>query len=94
MNLTGGIVLFATIWFLVFLMVLPVRFTSQRDAGEVVPGTSPSAPSEAHIVRKAQITTAIAAVLWAVIAWVILSGAITIRDLDWFHRLPPETQAG
>ena len=87
MNLTGGIVLFAVIWFMVFFIVLPIRFQSQEDAGSVVPGTPRSAPSEAHIPRKAKITTAIAVVLWAGIAWVILSGKVTLADIDWFNRL-------
>lgn len=87
MNLTGGIVLFAVIWFMVFFVVLPIRFTSQDEAGEVVPGTPRSAPADAQIGRKARITTLIAAPIWAVIAWVILSGAVTIQDLDFFHRL-------
>lgn len=92
MSVTGAIVLFAVLWFLVFLTVLPVRFVSQRDAGHVVPGTPASAPNEAHIVGKAKITTLITAVLWVAIAAVIMSGVITIRDLDWFDRLPPEQQ--
>jgi len=87
MNLTGGIVLFAVIWFMVFFVVLPIRFTSQDEAGEVVPGTPRSAPADAQIGRKARITTLIATPIWAVIAWVILSGAVTIQDLDFFHRL-------
>ncbi len=89
MNLTGGIVLFAVLWFLVFFCVLPVRFKSQAEAGEVVPGTHASAPADAGILRKARITTLIAAVLWAVLAYVILSGMVTIADLDWFGRLHP-----
>ena len=87
MNLTGGIVLFAVIWFLVFFCVLPIRFRSQDEAGEVVPGTPASAPADADIARKAKITTAITVVLWAVIAYVILSGMVSIYDLDWFGRL-------
>lgn len=87
MNLTGGIVLFAVIWFMVFFVVLPIRFQSQEEAGEVVPGTPPSAPADARIGRKAFITTLVAVLLWAVIAGVILSGVITIRDLDWFGRI-------
>ena len=89
MNLTGGIVLFAVIWFLVFFCVLRVRFKSQDEAGEVVPGTPASAPADAQIVKKAKITTAITVVLWAVCAYVILSGMVTIYDLDWFGRLTP-----
>ncbi len=87
MNLTGGIVLYAVIWFMVFFVVLPLRLTSQDEAGHVVPGTHASAPHEAHLKRKALITTGVATALWAVIATVILSGMITIEDLDWFGRI-------
>lgn len=89
MNLTGAIVLFAIIWFLVFFIVLQATARSQDDAGKVTPGTPASAPADANILKKAKITTAITVVLWAVIAWVILSGMVSIYDLDWFGRLTP-----
>jgi predicted secreted protein len=87
MNLTAAIVLFAVIWFMVFFTVLPLRLKTQGEAGAVVPGTPSSAPAEAGIWRKARITTAIAVVLWGVIAGVILSGWVTLADIDWFGRL-------
>ena len=90
MNITGAIVLFVVIWFLVFLMVLQTRPRSQADAGSVVPGTPSSAPDDPQIGRKAKITTMITTVLWAIISAVILSGAITIRDLDFFDRMSPK----
>ena len=61
-SITGAIVLYAVTWFLVFFMVLPVRFVSQGDAGEVVPGTPPGAPATHIVARKAKITTLIALV--------------------------------
>ena len=91
MNLTGGIILFAVFWFMTFLVVLPIGMRSQAEAGEVEPGTPASAPAEAMVGRKARITTLVAAVLWAVTAAVILSGAITLEDIDMFHRLLVET---
>ncbi len=87
MTITAAIVLFAVLWFLVFLVVLPLRVVSQGEAGEVVPGTHSSAPADAQVGRKARITTVWAAVLWAIIAGVILSGMITVRDIDWFNRM-------
>lgn len=87
MSITAAIVLFTMIWFLVFLIVLPLGMTSQAETGEVVPGTPASAPAEARVKRKFWITTAIAVVLWAIAAGIILSGWITIRDLDFFHRM-------
>lgn len=89
MNLTGAIVLFAVIWFMVFFVVLPIRFRSQQDEGEIVPGTPASAPADAQVGRKAKITTMIAFVIWAVVASIIVSGAISIRDMDWFGRMGP-----
>jgi predicted secreted protein len=84
MSITGALVVFAVSWFLVFLMVLPIRFKSQGETGTVEPGTPASAPSEPMIGRKALITTALALVLSAVILAVIWSGRIGIDDLDVF----------
>jgi len=91
MNATEALILFAMLWFVTFFCVLPVRFKSQDEAGEVVPGTPRSAPAGAEVVSKAKITTLITVVLWAVIATVVWSGVITLRDVDWFHNLPPDT---
>ena len=87
MNATAAVVLFVTIWFMVFFILLPLRLKTQGEAGEVVPGTPSSAPSAGGIGRKARLTTVIAAVLWAVIAGVILSGWVTLADIDWFGQL-------
>jgi predicted secreted protein len=89
MTITAALVLFAVIWFMTFFIVLPLNLTTQGDAGEVVPGTPPAAPAGFVVKRKAVITTWIALALWVVIAGVILSGAITVRDLDWFGRMGP-----
>lgn len=87
MGITAAIVLFAVIWFMVFFVVLPLRMTTQGEAGEIVPGTHASAPADAQIRRKARITSIWAIGLWIIIAGTILSGAITVRDLDWFNRM-------
>ncbi|KFE36754.1 DUF1467 family protein [Thioclava atlantica] len=87
MSLTGGIILFAVIWFMVFFMVLPVRLKTQGDVDEIVPGTHAGAPHEAHLGPKVKITTAVTVVLWGIIAAVLLSGAVTLEDIDFFDRL-------
>lgn len=87
MNLTGGIVLFAVIWFLVFFVALQIRPRSQAEEGEIVPGTPASAPAEVRLKRKVVATTMVTVVLWSVIASVILSGAISLHDIDWFNQL-------
>lgn len=89
MSITAAIVLFAVCWFMTFFVVLPLRFTSQSDDGNVVPGTPASAPAGFVVKRKAWITTIAAAVIWVILCSVILSGVITVRDFDWMGRMPP-----
>jgi predicted secreted protein len=87
MTITAAFVLFAVIWFMLFLMILPQQLKTQGDIGEIVPGTHSSAPTNPQIKRKAKITTAITLVLWAITVYIILSGKITVRDFDWMNML-------
>lgn len=89
MGVTSGLVLYAVLWFLTFLVVIPIRLKTQGDVGQIVPGTMAGAPHEHNLKGKAIITTGVAAVLWGVIAYVILSGTLTVRDLDFFNRMGP-----
>lgn len=89
MTITAAIVLFSVIWFMVFFIMLQLPQKTQVEAGDVVPGTPQSAPADPQIKRRALITTFWAIGLWAIIGGVILSGRITIRDLDWFGRMSP-----
>lgn len=87
MGPVSGLVLFAVIWTLVFFVVLPLRLQTQGEAGEIVPGTHASSPANFDLKRKAKVTTLWAFPIWAVIAVVILTGAVTVRDIDWFDRM-------
>ena len=94
MGITSALVLYAVIWFMTFLIVIPIRIQTQGDLGEVVPGTHAGSPEHHHLKKKAWITTGIAFVLWAIIAGIIVTGTVTVRDIDWFDRMgPPSTQA-
>lgn len=94
MGITSALVLFAVIWAMTFLVVLPIRVQTQGDLGNIVPGTHAGAPEVHNLGKKAKITTVISLVLWAIIAGIILSGVISVRDLDWFNRMGTETPAG
>ena len=89
MGITSALVLFAVIWFMTFLIVIPIRIETQGDRGEIVPGTQAGAPEVHNLGRKARLTTLISLVLWIVIAGIIFSGWITLEDIDWFGRLDP-----
>ncbi|MEP3785456.1 DUF1467 family protein [Ascidiaceihabitans sp.] len=86
MGVTSALVLLAVIWWMTFLIVLPLRVKTQGDLGKVEPGTHAGAPEEHNLKKKALITTAVALVLWVVISGIILSGVISVRDFDWFNR--------
>lgn len=81
MNLTGGIVLYAVLWFLVLFVLLPIGQRSQADVGEVTPGTPAGAPYNPPIKKKVLWGTLITTVIWGVIAWLILGGIITRADV-------------
>ncbi|WBU64411.1 DUF1467 family protein [Paracoccus aerodenitrificans] len=87
MNLTGGIVLYAVLWFLTLFILLPIGLISQDEAGEVVPGTHGGAPHNPELGRKALWATVISAVLWVGCAYLILGGAITQEDVIGWDRL-------
>ncbi len=89
MTITAALVLFAVIWFLTLLIVLPVHIKTQGDLGDIVPGTHAGAPEVHHMKKKLWITTGISVVLWAIIAGIIISGVISVRDFDWLNQLEP-----
>jgi len=92
MGITSALVLYAVCWFMVFFIVLPLRMVTQGDEGEIVPGTHASAPADPQLKRKAKITTLWALGIWVILAAIIWSGVITVRDIDWFNRMSPPSR--
>lgn len=90
MSIVSAIVLFAIIWFMTFFVALPIRVRTQGDEGKIEPGTHAGAPEVHNLKKKALITTAVALAIWAIVVTIILSGVISVRDLDWFNRMGPE----
>ena len=84
MSITSGIVLYAVLWFLAMLMLLPIGVKSQADVGEVEPGTPAGAPDQPMIGRKMIWATVVSAALWALLYWIIVGGVITRADLRLF----------
>ena len=91
MSVTSAIVLFAVIWFLTFLIVIPFRIKTQGDLGAIVKGTQAGAPEVHNLRKKAIITTGASLVLWLVITLIILTEFITIQDIDFFGKMIVES---
>ena len=89
-TITSAIVLFAVIWSVILFIVLPLWQTSQYDAGEIVPGTPASAPTDAMIKKKLLITTVAAVIVFSIVYGVIVTGAITLDDFTFFT--PPSAR--
>jgi len=87
MSIFSAFVLFAVIWFLTLFVVLPLRLTTQGEAGEVVRGTPQSAPADPQIRKRMLITTGVAVVIWGVVTAIILSGVIGVEDMDILFRM-------
>ena len=93
MGPVSGIVLNVVIWSMIFLVALPIRVKTQGDLSDVVPGTHAGAPEHHHLKKKALWTTLVAAIIWGVAAYFILSEVITVDDIErWLS--PNETPVG
>ncbi len=77
MNWFTGILVYAMIWVVVLLSVLPfgVRPPDAPEAGQ-----DPGAPERPMLLRKFVIASLISAVIWAAIYLVIDQGWISFRD--------------
>jgi len=87
MSIMSAILLYCSIWALIFFVCLPFRVITQTDAGEIVPGTPASAPDEALLWKKTLITTGVTTVLFLIAFTVLQMELITIDDVSFIE--PP-----
>ena len=93
MSIVSAIVLLAVVWFMTLFVVLPIGLKTQGDVGDTLEGTHPGSPATGFSMkRKLRITTIVAIPIWAVISGVIIWGGITVRDIDFFDRMGPESE--
>jgi predicted secreted protein len=76
MDWFGTAVVFAIVWWLILFMVLPF---GAAPPDEVEPGMATSAPAKPRMAVKLAITTVLAALVTALIMWLIDSGLIQLR---------------
>jgi predicted secreted protein len=70
MTISAAIAIYFIIWWLTLFAVLPFGIRSQRETGEVVPGSDPGAPAKVNGLRIIAITSAVSAVLFALF-WLV-----------------------
>ena len=89
MTIGAALVLFAVVWFMTLFVVLPLYQPSQEEKGDVVPGTSPSAPANPQLGKRALIVTGISLVIWAGLVTIIVTGAISLETLNIWGGIEP-----
>jgi predicted secreted protein len=78
MSWAMGLALYFIIWWTVLFAVLPFGVRTQAEEGQVVPGSTESAPARPQILKKAIWTTVIATIVFAVVCGVIASGLVDL----------------
>ncbi len=81
MSITSGLAMFAVMWFLILLMLLPIGVRSQAESGAVERGTSAGAPVEPMMRKKFIWTTIATCVAWSIAFGIIAGGVITREDI-------------
>ena len=95
MGVVSAIVLYAVVWFMLFLIILPIRVQTQGDLKDIVPGTHAGAPEHHHLKKKALWCTLISFAIWGAFVAIILSGVISVDNLeDWMGRGAPSAASG
>ena len=88
MNIVLGLALYFVIWWTVLFAVLPIGVKSQYETGEVVPGSEGAAPVRPMLLKKALITTVLAAVLFGIVHLFMVEKIVSLDDLPGlkFHN--------
>ena len=81
MSITGSVVVFIILWWLVLFIILPRNINSQNETGNIIEGTDPGAPTNPNIVKKLVITTFITSVLFAIIFFLTYFNILNIREI-------------
>lgn len=87
MTWTAGLAIYLVTWWIVLFAVLPWGIVSQHEEGEVREGTDASAPIRPMLLRKALVTTVIAAVIWAGIAYIYTYQPVSFDSIPFMPKL-------
>ena len=81
MGVTGAIIIYISIWWIVFFSVLPIGIKSQNTKSkDQTKGNDPGAPKNPKIAKKFLITTLITSIIFAVIYYLIVNDYLNLRS--------------
>ena len=80
MSATGAIIVYISIWWIVFFSVLPIGIKSQNiKFKDRIQGNDPGAPKNPKIAKKFLITTLITSIIFAVIYYLSINNYLSLR---------------
>jgi len=80
MGITGAIIIYISIWWIVFFTVLPFGIESQNiKFKERMQGNDPGSPKNPKIGKKFLITTLITSIIFAVIYYLTINNYLNLR---------------
>ena len=80
MGVTGAIIIYISIWWIVFFSVLPIGIKSQNiKFTDRIQGNDPGAPKNPNIAKKFLITTLITSIIFAVIYYLAINNYLNLR---------------
>ena len=81
MSITGSIIVYVMIWWIVFFSILPVGIKSNKEFFRVsIEGSDPGAPKNPKIGKKFLITTIITSILFIMIYYIVDLGFFNLRN--------------
>ena len=81
MGITGSIIVFVIIWWIIFFSVLPVGIQSNKEKfRERIEGIDPGAPKNPKIAKKFLITTIITTLIFVVVYYLVKIDLLSLRE--------------
>ena len=81
MGITGSIIVYVLIWWIIFFSVLPVGIQSNKEKfKEKIEGIDPGAPINPKIGKKFLITTLITSIIFIVIYYLVETKLLNLRE--------------
>ena len=81
MGITGSIIVFVIIWWIIFFSVLPLGIQSNKEKfRERIEGIDPGAPKNPKIAKKFLITTIITTLIFGVLYYLVKIDLLNLRE--------------
>ena len=81
MGITGSIIVYVMIWWIIFFFFLPIGIQSKKEVfKEKIGGIDPGAPKNPKIGKKFLITTLITTIIFSVIYYFVSVDLLNLRE--------------